>query len=363
MPKTRAGKIIVFSTIGLFLVIVIALVAAPSSDDGSSQAQAATDQAPSRTTTSPATATAAASSPSNSGSSSSSQAATDQASARTTTSSVATTATASSPSSDGSSQSPNATESASADQEEPDSSGEDVAQDERPEPTIAETPAPEPIGVSGSGHDVQTIDLVAGIWFCDVSVSGNDDEYGPGYFSVEFTGRDGSYDLLANEIETNWSARKRVSVGGGFLDDFSPGLIDVEVEASGVWRIECEAQTTASSASASSRAPSAAAGSSTADESRFTGSGDSVATMELGAGVWFCEVSVEDNTDPYGPSNFVVELTGRNGGYDLLANEIEADWSALKRVSVGDGFLDFGEGLIDVEVTAEGFWEISCVRQ
>ena len=217
MPKTRTGKIIVFGTLGLSLLIVIALAATPSSNEGSSSSQAATAPAPARTTTSPATTSTTASGASNSGSSSSSQAAVDQAPARATT----TSATASNASSGGSSRSSDATESASADREEPDSSGEDIAQDARSEPTVAEAPAPPPVGVSGRGQDVQSIDLAAGIWFCDVSVSDNDDEYGPGYFSVEFTGRDGGYDLLANEIETDWSARKRVSVGSGFLDDFS----------------------------------------------------------------------------------------------------------------------------------------------
>ena len=85
--------------------------------------------------------------------------------------------------------------------------------------------------------------------------------------------------------------------------------------------------------------------------------------MALQAGVWFCDVSISANADAYGASNFIVELTGRNGGFDLLANEIESSWSARKRVSVGDGIFDFGEGTIDVEVTAVGQWEIACARQ
>lgn len=213
---------------------------------------------------------------------------------------------------------------------------------------------------------MQTISLTRGVWFCDVSVSANTDAYGASNFIVELTGRNGGFDLLANEIESNWSARKRVSVGGG-LFDFGPGAIDVAVTAEGSWRISCEGQTSTSSArsgtSSSSTSRSQQSGGANRGQARLSGRGDSVQTMALQAGVWFCDVSISANADAYGASNFIVELTGRNGGFDLLANEIESSWSGRKRVSVGDGIFDFGEGTIDVEVTAVGRWEIDCVRQ
>lgn len=220
--------------------------------------------------------------------------------------------------------------------------------------------------MSGRGDDVRTINLSRGVWFCDVSVSGNAGAYGASNFVIQFTGRNGGFDLLANEIESNWSARKRVSVGDG-LFDFGPGTIDVEVTAEGSWRLSCEAQTSTSSASSGTSSSSASrsrqSGGASREQVRLSGRGDGVQTMTLQDGVWFCDVSVTANAGAYGADNFVVELTGRNGGFDLLANEIESQWSARKRISVGDGIFDFGEGTIDVEVTAVGQWEIDCVRQ
>ena len=211
------------------------------------------------------------------------------------------------------------------------------------------------VGVSGRGVDVKTIDLREGIWFCDVRVAGNVDAGGDGdNFVVGLTSRNGGFQLLVNEIESDWSARKRVAVGGGMFD-LGPGLIDVEVEASGRWAIDCALQP---ASSRSSTPPSSTVS--------LSGSGTDVQTINLSEGVWFCDVRVSGNVDgDDDEDHFSVSFTGRNGELDLLANEIVSDWFARRRISVGYGLglFDFAPGLIDVEVEAKGQWAINCVLQ
>ena len=96
------------------------------------------------------------------------------------------------------------------------------------------------VTISGRGNDVQTMRLLAGVYFCDISVSGNADAYGAGNFIVEMHGRDGGSELAANEIESSWSARKRIVVGSGLFE--LRGIVDVEVQAVGSWRVSCARQ-------------------------------------------------------------------------------------------------------------------------
>lgn len=113
-------------------------------------------------------------------------------------------------------------------------------------PTPAPTrSAPAPSGprsanISGQGDHVQAINLAEGVYYCDISVRGNSGTYGPDNFAVVFAGREGGSELLANEIESSWSARKKVTVGGGLFE--LDGTIDVEVTATGSWQINCSRQ-------------------------------------------------------------------------------------------------------------------------
>lgn len=105
--------------------------------------------------------------------------------------------------------------------------------------------APAPSGprsadISGRGDHVQAINLAEGVYYCDISVSGNRGTYGPDNFAVAFVGREGGHELLANEIESSWSARKKITVGGGIFE--LDGTIDVEVTATGSWQISCSRQ-------------------------------------------------------------------------------------------------------------------------
>lgn len=348
MPRTTMGKVIVFGTIAVVgLFVLVAIFASSENDrdrtDAAQEAATRTSTSTSAGTSSRASSTTATSatartgsSTSSAGSSRTSAAASAGTSSRAsgTTATSSTTRSRSSTSSTGSSRT-SGTTSASANRSS--------------------------VVLSGRGDGVKAVTLGEGVWFCDMSVSGNESAYGAGNFIVEFTGRNGGYDLLANEIESSWSARKRVQVGGGIFD-FGPGTIDVEIQADGTWRIACEAQTAGASGS-EQRTRSTPSSSSRSGGVRLSGRGGGVDSVNLTKGVWFCDVSVSGNSGAYGASNFIVELTGRNGGYDILANEIERQWSGTRRVSVGDGLFDFGEGTVDVEVTAVGSWEMDCEKQ
>lgn len=96
--------------------------------------------------------------------------------------------------------------------------------------------------------------------------------------------------------------------------------------------------------------------------STISGRGNDVQTMRLTNGVYFCDIRVSGNAGRYGDENFIVQMTGRNGGYELAANEIVSSWSARKRIVVGSGIFAL-RGVVDVEVQAVGSWTISCARQ
>ena len=380
MPRTTMGKVIVFGTIAVvgFFVLVAIFASSENDRDRTDAAQEAATRTSTSTsassnsrvnsTTATSSTTRSAPSTSSAGSSRASTATSAGTSSRasSTTATSSTTRSGSSGSSAGSSQTSGATSASTTSGSTASASGRSSARSTANATASANRSSASGAGsasvvLSGRGDGVKAVTLGEGVWFCDVSVSGNGGAYGPGNFIVEFTGRNGGYDLLANEIETSWSARKRVEVGGGIFD-FGPGTIDVEIQADGTWRIACEAQTAGASGS-EQRTRSAPASSSRSGGVRLSGRGAGVNSVDLTEGVWFCDVSVSGNSGAYGASNFIVELTGRNGGYDILANEIERQWSGTRRVSVGDGLFDFGEGTVDVEVTAVGSWEMDCEKQ
>ena len=221
----------------------------------------------------------------------------------------------------------------------------------------------DPIVVSGRGDGVKTINLHEGVWSCEVSVARNSGPSGPDKFGVVLTGRNGGFAPLANEIASNWQSREQVSVGRKG-PRICPGVIDVKVSASGDWSVSCVLQSGSSQAPGGGAAGGRRSSSSQGASVGVSGRGIDVKTIDLREGVWFCDVRVADNADVDGDGdNFVVELSGRNGGYQLLVNEIESDWSGRKRVAVGDGPFDLGPGLVDVLVEASGRWAINWVLQ
>lgn len=112
--------------------------------------------------------------------------------------------------------------------------------------------------------------------------------------------------------------------------------------------------------------PGSAATAATGDPdatSTISGTGDDEQTMSLTDGVYICESRVSGNTGPYGDENFVVKMKGRDGGFEVAANETSvSSWSARKQIAVGSGFPAL-RGAIDVEVQAAGSWTVSCTRR
>ena len=89
-----------------------------------------------------------------------------------------------------------------------------------------------PVLVSGSGNAVKAVNMGEGVWFCNVSISGNNDRF----FSVRLNGRTEGSERLGSE------GRYRVKIGGIF--NIPPGVVDVEVTATGGghWLVDCKRQ-------------------------------------------------------------------------------------------------------------------------
>lgn len=99
----------------------------------------------------------------------------------------------------------------------------------------------------------------------------------------------------------------------------------------------------------------------------ISGSGDDAQTMAgMTRGVYFCDVElIGGNTNRYtSSSHFSVWMHGRDGGSELVVNEIVyvSPWSVRRRVVVGSGWRDL-RGAVDAVINSEGRWTITCTRQ
>lgn len=78
--------------------------------------------------------------------------------------------------------------------------------------------------------------------------------------------------------------------------------------------------------------------------------------INLSEGRWRITAEVSGNTDEIADlsmdTNFVVEVYGGSGAYDLPVNEIAASGSWTSQLSIGDDLFDFPVGEIWFEVTA-----------
>ncbi len=101
--------------------------------------------------------------------------------------------------------------------------------------------APAPSSLTGTGQDVQFVQLASGTYVVDISVTGNEDcSFGScleSNFSV-VVGTATSTELLANEIASEWSGKGLLEVGDG-LFQIPPGNVPVQVTATaaGSWTI------------------------------------------------------------------------------------------------------------------------------
>ena len=85
-----------------------------------------------------------------------------------------------------------------------------------------------------------------------------------------------------------------------------------------------------------------------------SGSGQAVTLITLESGRYIVTASVTGNTERGQATNFAVWLKDATGpGRELIANEIAAEWSGQRAVTVG-GLLGLEPGTISVEVTSAG---------
>ena len=85
-----------------------------------------------------------------------------------------------------------------------------------------------------------------------------------------------------------------------------------------------------------------------------SGSGQSVVLITLESGRYIVTASVTGNTERGQATNFAVWLEDATGlGGELIANEIAAEWSGQRAVTVG-GLFGLEPGTISVEVTYAG---------
>ena len=95
-----------------------------------------------------------------------------------------------------------------------------------PPPTLASDET-----ISGRGQDVKFVDLSAGEWVVEISISGNSScstvlgSCWDAYFTIEI----GGDDVVFEDADT-WSGKKLVAVGSAY-DEIPPGRTPIEVEA------------------------------------------------------------------------------------------------------------------------------------
>ena len=232
-----------------------------------------------------------------------------------------------------------------------------------PVPTATPTPIPvEPISISGSGTKTERVDLEAGLWTVEISITDNED-CGFGSCSetnfvvrVESVNGD-SRELLANEIADEWTGSTTVRVGSG-LFDLAPGKQIVSVDAEGDWAIRF-----VHAATATPVRPTGPQG-----PIELSEKGTKTVPIELQAGLWTVEMSITDNENcSFGScseTNFVVRVESVNGdSRELLANEIVNEWTGSTTVRVGSGLFDLTPGKQIVSVGAEGNWAIRFVLE
>ena len=98
-----------------------------------------------------------------------------------------------------------------------------------------------PIEISGKGTNTTPIELQAGLWSVEISMTDNEDcSFGScreAHFAIWVESVNGdSRELLANEIANDWAGSTTVRVGGR-LFDLAPGKQIVSVDAEGDWAI------------------------------------------------------------------------------------------------------------------------------
>lgn len=111
-----------------------------------------------------------------------------------------------------------------------------------PTPSTDNTPSSRGASVSGVGPTTQRFSLAAGLYTCEISVSGNSDQYGDSNFAARLYDSTGDYETLANEIASQWSGSSVVQVGGDSWRALMPGSMILDIvyaEVGAQWSLTC----------------------------------------------------------------------------------------------------------------------------
>ena len=204
-------------------------------------------------------------------------------------------------------------------------------------PTATPTPPPE---ISGRGTDVRYVDLPAGEWIVEMSVS----DVGSREFIEILVGGDDVADVLAQ----GWHGRSLITVGDE-RSEIPPGETPIEVKV----------------AQGASWALKFVDPSPTLDPSEtISGQGQDVKFVELAAGEWVVEIAISGNSRCLGGScsdaSFDIDIGG-----DGVVLEWADTWNGRKLLGVGDAYGEIPPGRMSIEVEAESgaTWTLRFIRQ
>ena len=107
------------------------------------------------------------------------------------------------------------------------------------EPRPAAAPPAEATALRGSGRDVRFVDLEEGWYVVTAGVEGNGARYGPRNFFVSISG-DRRSAFIVRETVDSWEGSLLLRVGDAHSDDLPPGVVAVQVTASGEWTVAFE---------------------------------------------------------------------------------------------------------------------------
>ena len=196
--------------------------------------------------------------------------------------------------------------------------------------------------ISGQGQDVKFVDLSAGEWVVEITISGNSrcstvlDSCSEAYFTIEI----GGDDVVFEDADT-WRGRKLITVGSAY-DEIPPGRtpIEVEAESSAAWTLKFIRGTVLNVLGS---------------DDTISGQGADVKFVELPDGEWVVEMSVSDNGS--------LDSISIKIGDDYVASLWADTWSGRSLVTVGNERSEIPPGRtpIEIDVAQEASWTLTFV--
>ena len=204
-------------------------------------------------------------------------------------------------------------------------------------PTATPTPPPE---ISGRGTDVRYVDLPAGEWIVEMSVS----DVGSREIIEILVGGDDVAFVRAQ----GWRGRSLITVGDE-RSEIPPGEtpIEVKVAQGASWALKFVDPPPTLNPSET-----------------ISGQGQDVKFVELAAGGWVVEIAISGNSRCFGGScsdaSFDIDIGG-----DGVVLEWADTWNGRKLLGVGDAYGEIPPGRTSIEVEAESSatWTLRFIRQ